>query len=93
MLPPSGYMVKRTPANIAKAYENDLPDNKSTSKQSKTRVSQSRNNSKYQQKKPPPFAAKVKRRWSDTKAKVRRHLGLYASIEPMPIGLYLDMVI
>jgi hypothetical protein len=48
---------------------------------------------KYRQQRDPPFSAKVKRRWADTKSRVRKRLGQYAFVEPLPIGLYLDMVI
>lgn len=89
MLPAPRYLVKRSPANIIKAYENDLPDSRPAHKETRTRS----NKSQQQKQKSPPFSAKVKRRWANTKSKVRRRLGLYTFLEPMPLGLYIDMVI
>ncbi len=89
MLPAPGYLVKRTPANIVKAYKNDLPDTGPAPNETKTRPSKP----KYTKPKEQPFSAKVKRRWSDTKSKVKRRLGMYTFLEPLPLGLYLDMII
>jgi hypothetical protein len=91
LLPPPRYLVWRTPANIIKAYQNDLGDNRSSQKQTTTRTQQK--SARRQKPKPPPFAAKVRRKWSDTKSKVRKRLGLYTFLDPMPTGLYLDIVI
>jgi len=89
MLPAPRYLVKRTPANIVKAYKNDLSETGDAPDKTNTRPSKP----KYRKQKDPPFSAKVKRRWSDTKSKVKRRLGMYTFLEPMPLGIYLDMVI
>jgi hypothetical protein len=89
MLPPPSYLVKRTPANIVRAYKNDLPETGHAPNEPRTKPSKP----KYKKQNSQPFSAKVKRRWSDTKSKVKRRLGMYTFLEPMPLGLYLDMVI
>ena len=88
MLPAPRYLVKRSPANIVKAYGNDLPDRRLANNEPKTRSSRSQ----QRKQKEPAFSAKVRRKWTEAKSKVSRRLGLYTFLEPIPIGLYLDMV-
>ena len=89
MLPPPSYLVRRTPANIVKAYEKDLSEKDLSLRESQAKSGKS----KSREQKDAPFTAKVRRKWSNTKAKVGRRLGLYTFLEPLPLGLYIDMVI
>jgi hypothetical protein len=93
MLPAPCYIIKRTPANIVKAYENDLESDRSLAKPLHVESSRSSEKAKYREPKQKPFAAEVRRRWTDTTSKIRRRLGQYAFMEPLPIGMYLDIAI
>lgn len=89
MLPPPRYLARRSPANVRKAYENELPNKRAAEKETRTEA----NSTGKQKHKEPPFSAKVRRKWEDAKSKVSRRLGLYTLLEPLPIGMYIDMVI
>jgi len=89
MLPPPRYMIRRNPANIKNAYENELPNKRTADKETRTQSNETRQSKQKEQ----PFAAKVRRKWEDAKSKVSRKLGLYTWLEPLPIGMYIDMVI
>jgi len=89
MLPAPSYLVKRKTASIIKAYENDLALDRPAAKESQSRTDRS----EYRRERDRPFSAKVRRKWSSTKAKVSRRFGMYGFLDPLPLGLYIDMMI